>query len=124
MTGKDYPSQTFQSYYSLISNEDNKHQTLLVIGFQSYYSLISNSRLNILMSSSLQFQSYYSLISNHFIVVSMCLLFNFNPIIVLFLTYYYMYIKLDMKFQSYYSLISNLKQHCKCFNGYLISILL
>ena len=102
---------SFQSYYSLISNckfltplailvNFNPIIVLFLTGhwffdtfltdlFQSYYSLISNHPSSTRSSTCCWwFQSYYSLISN--MVVALFIIHcirNFNPIIVLFLTF-------------------------------------
>ena len=103
-----YSNTLFQSYYSLISNDNELFFNGVICAFQSYYSLISN-HLYTLKYYYYIFQSYYSLISNFIIILLMLKsLLNFNPIIVLFLTLYDKKIKYsNTLFQSYYSLISN-----------------
>ena len=55
--------------------------------FQSYYSLIFNQTFAPRIVPILEFQSYYSLIFNDFkLLNSLTPYYNFNPIIVLFLT--------------------------------------
>ena len=54
----------FQSYYSLISNNDTATYIRKYRKFQSYYSLISNTETDIAIVRKVKFQSYYSLISN------------------------------------------------------------
>ena len=118
---------TFQSYYSLISNnKEQKHIGILNNEFQSYYSLISNAPFLEIDEDLKSFQSYYSLISNllnnHKVIL--CIRY-FNPIIVLFLTRHSgNKIIIFLSFQSYYSLISNLYYHFIHFIIHRISILL
>ena len=54
-----------------------------------------------------RFQSYYSLISNNYRRVKRIKFYDFNPIIVLFLTFFLLLLFFVAGFQSYYSLISN-----------------
>ena len=105
-----YNDYTFQSYYSLISNE--------VILFK-YYSILCNFNpiIVLFLTMILSRKNYFHLYFNPIIVLFLTADLktaktwtdaNFNPIIVLFLTFYLIIAFFKFfTFQSYYSLISN-----------------
>ena len=69
---------TFQSYYSLISNNGIGSKTADKIIFQSYYSLISNNTYSYKVIYKRKFQSYYSLISNILIALFKANVYNIS----------------------------------------------